>query len=154
MEECSICYGSSSNVNWKILSCQHKLCYLCYLKLDNSTCPYCRKEFIYNKEDIIRRQELNIKYKPYTPPAPLSFIDFIINEQSLNQLRTIRRNNTINTENYQPFSRLNKNRFRNRRRNLTEEEILERRKNIRKRCKKKWTMKQGRLNKIRWYEIQ
>ena len=131
MEECSICYSSSSDNNWKILSCQHKLCHLCYLKLDNSICPYCRKEFTYNREDIIRRQELNIKYESYTPPARLNTFESYT-EQGLTQ-RTIRRNNTININTNPPFSRLNKNRFRNLRRNLSQEEIRERRKNIRKR---------------------
>ena len=43
--------------------------------------------------------------------------------------------------------------YRRRRRNLTYEEISERRNMIKKRCKKKWKSKDGRLNKTKWYNL-
>ena len=158
MEECQICYSLSSNTDWKRLSCQHKLCYLCYLKLQQQLCPFCRKEFIYTKIDIAERQKrINPRsYRPYTPPAQLTNIESfmtqdIYNPES-NTIRTrSRRNNAITsltTEPNLPYSNLNRKRFRNRRRNLTLEEISERRTMIRKRCKQKWERKEGRLNKM------
>ena len=49
---------------------------------------------------------------------------------------------------FTPFSRAIKNCYRRRRRNLSLEEVLERRKNIRKRMKKKWTRKNKHLRRF------
>ena len=51
------------------------------------------------------------------------------------------------TSNNEPFSRLKKNTFRKRRRNLSVDELLLRRQNIKKRCQRKWSHKNGRLAK-------
>jgi hypothetical protein len=48
------------------------------------------------------------------------------------------------------FSRVRRNCHRKRRRDLTFEEVLERRQMIRKRCKDKWMKKDGRLNKFNY----
>ena len=69
MENCNICFLEFTekpliNLNnrcryEKILSCKHSLCYSCYLKLKQTSCPYCRKEFTYSLEDLtIKRPEL------------------------------------------------------------------------------------------------
>jgi hypothetical protein len=47
----------------------------------------------------------------------------------------------------QPFSRARKNMTRRRRRNLSFDEVLERRRVIRRRCQMKWMRKNGRLEK-------
>lgn len=49
---------------------------------------------------------------------------------------------------FTPFSRAIKNCYRRRRRNLSLEEVLERRKNIKKRIKKKWTRKNKHLRRF------
>ena len=49
MEDCTICYIETNN--WKVLPCCHKLCKKCYMKLRHSSCPYCRREFTYTKEE-------------------------------------------------------------------------------------------------------
>jgi hypothetical protein len=48
------------------------------------------------------------------------------------------------------FSRVRRNCHRKRRRDLTFEEVLERRQNIRKRSKDKWMKKDGRHNKFNY----
>jgi len=146
MEDCNICYTQIQKTNEVTLSCQHKLCNSCYLRLANQLCPYCRTPFKYSAEDIKKRQAMNIKYNNYTPPAQL-FDESILN--SFNQLEINTENNTHNP----PFSRLLRNKNRKRRRDLSEEEIKERRNIIRKKCKRKWMIKEGRLNKINWFDI-
>lgn len=150
MEECLICYSMSSEMVWKTLSCQHKLCNLCYLKLATANCPFCRKDITYNSIDSIKRQEYTNSYRTYTPPAQLTDIEFFIpnTQDGHTRHRRERRPTMDYIEHNPPFSRLNRKRFRNRRRDLTEEEMLERRMMIRQRCKKKWERKNGRLDKI------
>ena len=58
MEDCLICYNKMKT--GKTLPCQHKLCHSCYLRLDNCSCPFCRKNFTYSKKDLIKRDKLNI----------------------------------------------------------------------------------------------
>jgi len=48
---------------------------------------------------------------------------------------------------HQPFSRIKKNITRRRRRDLSFDEVLERRLLIKKRCSRKWEHKEARLNK-------
>ena len=89
------------------------------------------------------RQKLNIKY---SPPSQLYTTNRLIN--SFTELNI----NTIEDYDYNiPNSRLTRNRYRKRRRNLPEEEIKERRRIIKEKCKRKWTNKENRLKK--WYEI-
>ena len=40
--ECHICYEQKSCDQFKTLVCNHKLCYGCYKKLLQNTCPFCR----------------------------------------------------------------------------------------------------------------
>ena len=69
-----------SKVNkWKELSCSHKMCFSCFLKLQKQTCPFCRKLFKYTHEENILRSTLNINYKPYTPPSQLNNMNDLIN---------------------------------------------------------------------------
>lgn len=143
MEDCYICLAVPSDNNWKELGCSHKMCFSCFIRLANQTCPFCRKEFRYTNEEIIMRQKLNIKY---SPPSQLYTTNRLIN--SFTELNI----NTIEDYDYNiPNSRLTRNRYRKRRRNLPEEEIKERRRIIKEKCKRKWTNKENRLKK--WYEI-
>ena len=137
MEDCTICYQKANN--WKVLPCQHKLCKKCYMLLRQATCPYCRREFIYTKEEQIKRYNINSSNRNYPPT----------------QLRS---NNTINLEEYNNYnivnSRINRNRTRRRRRNLTMKEIQERRRIIKKKCKRKWDKKNRRTMKNNWWNIE
>ena len=156
MEDCGICYTSFSvSSKKKTLSCNHELCHSCYLRLQTQKCPYCRKEFKYDKEDIIKRQKIHNSIPPTQQSNIFYFNDFYQNNEfdiiddRFNQLEiTNRPSNNI------PFSRLQRKRFRKRRRTLTEEEIKERRDIIRKKCQKKWSHKESRLNKVKWFELE
>ena len=143
MEDCYICYCKIDKIHR--LPCNHTLCYNCYIKLIQPHCPFCRQPFTYSADDI--------KNKPVSPTA--SYINNSINVM-LDNLH-ISNNNPLydnidnhdnhNADNFGPFSRVRRNCNRKRRRDLTFEEVLERRQMIRKRCKDKWMKKEGRLNK-------
>lgn len=132
----------------KILSCNHVLCESCYLRLDKTYCPYCRKVFTYSHNDIIKRNKLNLNYN-WQPPSQIS--NYIPPDTNISTIPTIivpsnnSRNRTL--EPSEPFSRARKNMTRRRRRNLSFDEVLERRKVIRRRCQMKWMRKNGRLEK-------
>ena len=132
----------------KILSCNHVLCESCYLRLDKTYCPYCRKVFTYSRNDIIKRNKLNLNYK-WQPPSQIS--NYIPPDTNISTIPTVivpsnnSRNRSI--EPSEPFSRVRKNMIRRRRRNLSFDEVLERRKVIRRRCQMKWMRKNGRLEK-------
>lgn len=120
--ECNICYDHIKINDFKTLECNHKLCNDCYNKLLSNKCPFCRH---------IISDKANPSYIPD-------------NFQLLP-------NQFITVDEYvppEPFSRVRRNMRRNRRRNLSFDEVLERRAIIKKRCKKKWMRKNGRLNKV------
>ena len=136
MEDCYICYSSLSTdaKHWEKLPCSHKMCKKCFLKLDNFNkeknifkCPYCRQDY----------KKICINVETYNPQVQLQ-INFEIEIPNL----------------IIPNTRLHINRTRRRRRNLSLEEIKERRENIKKKCKKKWDLKNLRLKKIKWYDIE
>jgi hypothetical protein len=156
MEDCLICY--SNQKKWKILPCQHKMCFTCYLSLDVSRCPFCRKDFKYNQIELKQKNKLNIDYSNWQPPPQL------ILPNGFNEIiRVNNRNNQTNDNRIQideidysrnpEFSRLSMNRIRRRRRNLSIKEIQERRKRIKKKCKKKWNRKNARYRKMNWWNI-
>jgi hypothetical protein len=169
MEECYICFSSLESSHFKSLPCSHKICFTCYLKLDKTKCPLCRKDFKYNKEDIIKRKELGIQNK-YNSPSARQNYDERTRINDLNSLNyypnhypnhysdnypedfqsTRSRNNDYNVEN---IGIVGRQRYRKRRKNLTEEEIKEKRKIIRGKCRRKWTIKENRLSKTNWYDI-
>lgn len=154
MECCSICFlefteKPSINLNnrcrfQKFLSCGHNLCFSCYLKLQQTKCPFCRTDFTYSFEDLFIKNKKNNKVHS-------------LNIQGNNQNTQIidlwqPPTATEYSQNYEtsinePFSRLKKNTFRKRRRNLSVDELLLRRQNIKKRCQRKWSHKNGRLAK-------
>lgn len=144
MEECCVCISSAENK--KTLSCSHFLCYDCYIRLDKPCCPLCRNDFKYTQQELIERHNLNINYSNWQPPEQLTNINFNVIENTFSVVFD-------NYITYVPNQRLNKNRFRRRRRALSLDEIKERRRLIKKRCKLKWDKKNGYKNKVRWYEI-
>ena len=147
MEDCKICFLKESN---KTLSCNHKLCSDCCVRLNTPTCPFCRQAFVYTDDEIKQRKKLGLLngYKYEVPPG-LAF-DF---NQSLEIFNGNRQLNTnIEIIVHEPYSRIRKNMFRNRRRTLTFDEVLERRKIIREKKARHWEKKDGRLAKIKWYE--
>ena len=147
MEDCSICFTGTNS--WKNLPCQHKLCNSCFLRLDHNKCPFCRKSFNYNKDELKKRNKMNINYSNWRPPSQL-----VIPEEFTRRNRSnipIISNNENDFSHYErqiPFSRIERNRIRRRRRNLSPKEYLERRKRIKKRCKMKWNKKNRRAEKI------
>lgn len=159
MESCNICcfpYSDGISHRRKDLGCNHSLCHSCYLKLEKTHCPFCRSIFNYTKEEIDERKLLNLSYHQWQPPSQiLNYIppDNIRTRQrnrhrSISSidinLSSIRNNEPIIQE---PYSRIRKNMIRNKRRNLDFEEVLERRKIIKKRCQKKWSRKNARVDK-------
>lgn len=156
MEDCIICYTTvdTKSNSWKVLPCKHKICQSCFLKLDKTQCPMCRKNFNYTKEEVKQRLYMGINYSNWQPPQQLTIpIEFTADNNIIFDLTTIEIINNNPISNNPPFYRLERNRRRRRRRNLSMSEIKERRRIIRKRCKRKWNMKNGRLNKMKWYEI-
>lgn len=137
MEDCYICYCKIYKIHR--LPCNHTLCYNCYIKLIQPHCPFCRQPFTYSADDI--------KNKPVSPTA--SYINMMIDNLNISNNNPLYDSNLDNHEyRNEPFSRVRRNCNRKRRRDLTFEEVLERRQIIRKRCKDKWMKKEGRLNKI------
>jgi hypothetical protein len=132
MEECFICYSSPSGNNyWVELSCNHKLCHQCYTKLTTQLCPYCRQPF--NKDNKLI-QDI------HSPSQQLNTFNFIELDIEITII-----SNSINN------NRIERQRYRRRRRNLTFDEVVERRKMIKEKCKRKWEHKENRLKK--WYDI-
>ena len=163
MESCTICCfpyeeNNTSNVtkSKKVLCCHHALCESCYLRLEHQHCPFCRSSFTYTNQELIKRKSLNLEYYKWQPPSQIS--NYIPSENIRNHFRNRHQNittisyitsntQTNNTTLSEPFSRVRKNMQRRRRRDLSFEEVLERREMIRKRSKLKWTKKNERLYK-------
>lgn len=152
---CNICCQSYQTDNTekskrtkKVLSCNHELCESCYLRLDKTHCPFCRKVFTYSKIDLVKRNKLNLDYNWQPPSQILNYIP-PENNNHISTIQTRTSNNTQNREEqtYEPFSRVRKNMTRRRRRTLSFDEVLDRRRIIRKRCRRKWMKKNGRLEK-------
>ena len=127
--ECYICYEHNSDKIFKTLVCNHSLCNDCYKKLIQSKCPFCRHPIEIPNPSV------------YTAPDIPFSIEDINSSQNINF-------QNIADDYQQPFSRVRRNMNRRRRRNLSFDEVLERRKRIKKRCKRKWMRKNGRLRKI------
>tara|TARA_B100000767_G_C19764429_1_gene536782 strand:+ start:349 stop:753 length:405 start_codon:yes stop_codon:yes gene_type:complete len=122
--ECHICYEHKTDKLFKTLVCNHKLCFNCYNKLIQSTCPFCRHPIEIPNPSVY-----------IAPDIPFSIEDTYITQDNY-------------TNNHQPFSRVRRNMKRRRRRNLSFDEVLKKRRRIKKRCKQKWMRKNGRLRKI------
>jgi hypothetical protein len=152
MESCSICFLEFTekpeiNLNnrcrfQKFLSCGHCLCFACYLKLHQTKCPYCRNDFVYSFEDLYLKNKKTLKSSKNHSLGVQGIIETEITWQPPTTIQYTLLEDTI-----EPFSRLKKNTHRKRRRNLSFDEILEKRKQIRKKCQKKWTHKEERLIK-------
>jgi|UniRef100_A0A6C0IW44 hypothetical protein len=150
MESCNICcfqystLESSNNRNEIKLCCNHSLCEFCYIRLDKPNCPYCRLEFKYSIDDSNKRKLLNLEYFKWQPPSQIS------NYIPSPTINSIPRLNLINNENQLsqlPFSRIKRNTIRRRRRDLSFDEVIERRLLIKKRSTRKWEHKEARFNK-------
>ena len=123
--ECNICFENKKLI--KVLECNHELCFDCYKLLINPSCPFCRHDIkLISSENI--------------PNMSINNFDFT-NFQSFQSFDDIN------------FRRVRRNMHRNRRRNLSFDEVLDRRNQIKKKCKMKWERKNGRLMKIKFYEI-
>lgn len=153
MECCSICFLEFTeipevNLNnrcrfQKFLSCGHSLCYSCYLRLHQTKCPFCRTDFTYSFEDLFIKNKKAKKVNTLGVQGQNQ--DLQLN--NVWQPPTTTEYSLLLDESNEPFSRLRKNTKRKRRRNLSFDEIISRRQEIRKRCQKKWSHKNGRLLK-------
>lgn len=146
MEDCKICFSNESN---RMLPCSHSLCSVCCVKLNTPICPYCRQTFIYTAEEIKERIKLGILsgYKWEASPG------FAFRPQDWIEHRQL--NNYIIIDDqliHEPFSRARKNMNRNRRRALSLDEVLERRKMIKEKKERHWDRKNARLAKLNWWE--
>tara|TARA_E500000178_G_C17027661_1_gene758870 strand:- start:3371 stop:3856 length:486 start_codon:yes stop_codon:yes gene_type:complete len=156
MESCSICFleftdKPHQNLNGrcryqKFLSCGHSLCFSCYLKLHQTKCPFCRTDFAYSFEDLYIKNKKNTKTNKVHTLAYQSNIQDV-QQQNLWQPPATSQITSLLNESTEPFSRLKKNASRKRRRNLSFDEIMKRRQQIRKKCQQKWSHKEGRLLK-------
>jgi hypothetical protein len=167
--DCPICYDKKPCL--KALPCDHSLCSKCYLRLDKSTCPYCRTEFIYSVEENKQRVKLGLEsgYQSNNTQPGLELPDEFIFDRPVGLLPNFssglnlspdlisRRNQRI--ENHRNNLEDGLYSTRSKRKNkkydfdtipsrLSEEEIFDRRYNIAKRESRKWTRKDRRLEKI------
>jgi len=143
MEDCKICYSNESN---KKLPCGHELCSSCCIRLNSAICPYCRQNFIFNADEIKQRFKLGIVngYKREIPPVlPRDWLTPV--PRQLDELEIHEPFSRIDNE---PFSRARRAGERRRRRFLSLDEVLERRKELKERKARHWERKNSRLNKI------
>jgi hypothetical protein len=154
MEDCKICYSNESN---KKLPCGHELCSSCCVRLNSAICPYCRQNFIFNADEIKQRFKLGIVngYKREIPPMPILPRDWITSvPRQLDELEIINEpffridNAPFSGIINEPFSGARRSGERRRRRFLSLDEVLERRKELKERKARHWERKNSRLNKI------
>ena len=131
--ECHICYDNKSCDQFKTLVCNHKLCYGCYKKLLQNTCPFCRH--IITLPNPSNTNNLNYN------SVPTSSQSFSVDNDPDVYMR------------HNAFSRINRNNRRNQRRNLSYDQVLLKRSRIKNKCKRKWMRKNGRLAKINFYDL-
>lgn len=153
MEECYICFTTIEDLSeFSILSCSHKLCKNCYLRLDKQNCPLCRKQFTYTKDEIYERKQLGIidKYNKYNSPSAqrsrINDLSLFTETEIINRPNSNNRNHNDNNQYFSGLIFRQSNR--KRRRNLSDEEIKEKRSIIRERCRNKWMKKNARLAKM------
>lgn len=138
MEECNICFLDKTF--FQELTCGHKLCANCFKKLPKTQCPFCRVEMTLQEKIMKRGKITNIN--PTLPSINIiHFVDHEDNESSVE-------------EEYQliHFASYYRQMYRKRRRNLTLEEVHQRRDRIKKREKMKWERREARRYKLNGYE--
>jgi hypothetical protein len=153
MEDCKICFTNKSD---KKLPCFHLLCSNCVVRLNSACCPYCRQQFTFSNEEIKERIKLGIinGYKWDLPPG-LAFRpqDWLENNRQLNRsLLVLDDDLFIYQQNNQAFQRARINMDRKRRRALSFDEVLERRRMIKEKIARHKERQNGRLKKLKWFE--
>lgn len=129
MEDCNICFQSRK----KFLTasvCGHKICLECFKSLVKNICPFCRQSYTLSELVLKKKQRINSNYNP---PQNNYRISLLQNTEAYNQI---------------PYIRVRRNMIRRRRRNLTFNEVIERRKIIKQRMRRKWCRKNGRDRKF------
>ena len=147
MEDCKICYSNESN---KKLPCGHELCSSCCVRLNSAICPYCRQNFIFNADEIKQRFKLGIVngYKREIPPVPILPRDWITPvPRQLDEIEIVIDNAPYSRIINEPFSGARRSGERRRRRFLSLDEVLERRKQLKERKARHWEKKNSFLNK-------
>ncbi len=106
IDDCPVCLEPLTN-NIKTLSCNHKLCNICYDKIcksRNCKCPLCRKDIIFNQNNeqnithpIIRNMFIGVSDQPINIqrniPQNITHLSF---GNSFNQPINIPRNIPLN----------------------------------------------------------
>ena len=144
MEDCNICYTNQST---KKLPCNHELCSECCVRLNSAICPFCRSKFTFNAIEMKQRISLGLihGYNWEQPPV-------IRNNNSILPNRQLHISEEYEAN--EPFSRIINNGTRRRRRALSLDEVLERRKEINERKARHWDRKDARLRKLTaWWEV-
>jgi hypothetical protein len=145
--DCHICYDKNSSL--KSLPCEHSLCYNCFIRLNNSICPFCRELFIYTNEEIIQRTNIGLRngYQSNDLQPGLNILNEFIFNSSSQLLPSIiyQRNNRLENH-YQMIESRSKKIYNKNRPSI--EQINDRRNNINKREFKKWSRLQRRLEKM------
>lgn len=76
--ECEICYSHKQDNDFVKLPCNHSLCNICFPKLINGCCPFCRYKFsntnerYYNEVDQEFDLEFEVLYYSEEDDIPLS----------------------------------------------------------------------------------
>jgi len=156
MEDCPICFQQVSENKEKKLPCTHTLCYSCYIRLDKTICPLCRSGFIYSNQDQINRNQLNLDYTWQPPNEILNYIppNLINSHQENNTTNNIHTSNNLNTSDIYQNVQTRRRTKRRRRKNLTIQEINEKRRIINKKKKMKFQKKHRRFLKTNpWWEL-
>jgi hypothetical protein len=146
MEDCKICYSNESN---KKLPCGHELCSSCCVRLNSAICPYCRQNFIFNADEIKQRLQLGIinGYKREIPPVPILPRDWItpvprqLDELEIHEPFSRIINPPFSGIVIDPYARARRSGERRRRRFLSLDEVLERRKQLKERKARHWEKK-------------
>ena len=61
--ECPICLDSLKNTFMITTPCNHSFCMQCFIKIDNDTCPMCRKPLFTKKMSQQKILVLNLRPK-------------------------------------------------------------------------------------------
>lgn len=177
--DCHICLDKKTSL--KSLPCSHELCSNCYVRLDQSICPFCRAKFNYNIEDIKQRTKLGLQngYQSNDTAPGLEFPDDIMFGNSgellnhyyinngvrlapelINRRNQHMQNVILNMEDTYASTRGNKHK-KNKKFNsnlqenncrLSIDEINDRRYNTSKREARKWFIKERRFEKMNCFE--
>ena len=78
-ENCGICFEKIDNeeasIEWKYLPCKHRICKICFEKLNTMICPFCRKEIVENNKFGVFTEMCEIRQNFSDSSSPSIHID-------------------------------------------------------------------------------